>query len=179
MFKPSTVLIQSDINGGNNNLFDAVQDYLIQSYKYSIQNKFQNEKENDSKNEIENKIEIEKNIDNNQVDLNKNKRSKILSRSILTRHKEKIEQKTNMNNDSKIMLIQSDDDDSNSNEQKLKNLTSNDLEISSEKRVNEEDEKDDFKSVSTALYLIHRYVTIHFTFFPVLSCPVLSCLDLF
>jgi hypothetical protein len=176
MFKPSTVLIQSDVNGGNNNLFDAVQDYLTQSYnkkKNSIHKKFPTEDENESKNEIENKIE--KKIDNSQVDLNKNKKSKILSRSILTRYREKIEHKTKKNDDSKIMSVQSDDDDSNRNEQKFENLTSKDLGVSCEKRINEEDEKEDFKSVSTELYLIHRYVTIlHLTsLFSVLYCFVL------
>jgi hypothetical protein len=169
MFKPSTVLIQADVYGGNNNLFDAAQDYLIQSYKKnknSMQNKFQNEIEN----------EIENDIDNNQVELNKNKKSKILSRSILTRYKEKIEQKNNVDNDRKESLIENksvvnSDDDNDRSEQKLEIL------MCTEERIKEEDKKDDFKSVSTELYLIHRYVTIlHCNTLYYLSGLVLSLL---
>ena len=157
MFKPSTVLIQADINGGNNNLFDAVQDYLIQSCnknKNSIQNKFQTENETyiENGNEIEIENEIEKIIDNNQVELNKNKKSKILSRSILTRYKVIIELKNDINNQ----------DGNVRDEQNLENfeyLKLENLAIVNEEKINE-DVKNDLNSVSTELYLIHRYVTI-------------------
>lgn len=63
MFKPSTVLIQSDLNGGNDNLFDAVQDYLFQS---SNKNKNYIEKEFQSKNENINAV-VNKNENRNEV----------------------------------------------------------------------------------------------------------------
>ena len=72
MFKPSTVLIQADVNGGNNNLFDAVQDYLIQSCSKN-KNSIHDKSQNGSESESENENEIEKKMDDNQVDLNKNK----------------------------------------------------------------------------------------------------------
>ena len=77
MFKPSTVLIQSDVNGGNDNLFDAVQDYLFQSSnknKNSIEKEFQTKNENTKAvvNEIENENEVFSQIDN-KIKSNQNK----------------------------------------------------------------------------------------------------------
>ena len=72
MFKPSTVLIQSDVNGGNDNLFDAVQDYLFQSFnknKNLLDKEFQIRKENlkEVVDENENENKVSSQIENESI----------------------------------------------------------------------------------------------------------------
>ena len=78
MFKPSTVLIQSDVNGGNDNLFDAVQDYLFQSFnknKNLLDKEFQIKKENlkevvdenENENKVSSQIENERKSNQNKI----------------------------------------------------------------------------------------------------------------
>ena len=188
MFKPSTVLIQADVDGGNDNLFDAVQDYLVQSFN-NIGNHVENKNENKTGfiDQIDEKIESNQNMmipknelislktDNEEeekvkmnefedlVNLNESKKKKLLSGTILSRYKE-TKQKNSAISDQNVIftnrkIIRNGDDD-NDDANNTYREKSNTENVKPDYLEINGDGKIDFRGSSKELFLIHRFVIL-------------------